>query len=626
MSRHTCYRESFAAMLFWIFVSGIVLVLPLVTSAEEVAVFEVTATHDGNRFSYEWSRVASFAAYDVYALRFPSPIATELEANNIVPAFVYLPRQNDGGKQIPAVLCLHILSGNRELMELVCSALASRGVAGMTFPLPYYGERGPEAGPRVLLSDPRLLVQAIHQAWADIRRAVDILASRPEIDPNKISILGISFGGIVAVGAAAEEPRFWRVLPILAGGDLPRIIQHAPEARALREAFAQMPPEKQERFLALLQSVDPLRYAEKLRPKAEAGRVWMINATEDEVIPRECTERLAQALGIAEQVWWLEGVGHYTSLSKLPEVVDRTVAFFAQDIPTGSTKPSGYQTSAKPSGYQKAARSPEEKLSRLLTDLSKLILGEPEGETGYRVELEGKLKTEKVESVHLRFIRGAKGRFFLSANVPSFGSVTLGQHTVPWMASAKGVVFVGNPALKGPGAGDLLEEIQSDTSGRNEIKKSSPSEGSSERVPTDGPCHEDPLRFAQPRYRDQVRMVAGILAAVALAPQLLERQGVTLKQNQLADGIELLVQLPPSLERGEIKIFFPAEDSVPRRCHLALAGWEAELNILTWEIDKPIAPQSFLPPEGASVKEVSCYEIHRVFGALFNFGMANLER
>ncbi len=617
MNRQRCYRESFAGVLFWIVVSGAVLLLSLVASAEEVAVFEVTATHDGSRFSYQWSRVASFEAYDVYALRFPSPIATELEANNTVPAFVYLPRQQEGGKQIPAVLCLHILSGNRELMELVCSALASRGIAGMTFPLPYYGERGPEAGPRVLLSDPRSLIQAIHQAWADIRRAVDILGTRPEIDPNKISILGISFGGIVAVGAAAEEPRFWRVLPILAGGDLPTIIEHAPEARALREAFAQMPPEKRKRFLALLQSVDPLRYAEKLRPKAEAGRVWMINATEDEVIPRECTERLAQALGIAEQVWWLEGVGHYTSLSKLPEVVDRTVAFFAQDVPASSTKPSV---------DQKPARSPEERLSSVLTDLSKLMLGEPEGETGYRVELEGKLETEKVENVELRFIRGAKGKFFLSANVPSFGSVTLGQHAVPWMASAKGVVFVGNPAFKEPGVGDILKEIQSNTSGRNEIKKNSSNEGSSGTVPADGPCHEDPLRFAEPRYRDQVRMVAGILAAVALVPQLLERQGVTLKQNQVADGIELLIKLPPSLERGEIKIFFPAGESVPRRCRLAFPGWEAELNILTWEIDKPIAPQSFLPPEGTSVKEVSCYEIHRIFGALFNFAMANLER
>jgi len=617
MSRHRCYRESFAGVLFWILVCGVVVLLSPVALAEEVAVFEVTTTHDGSRFSYEWSRVASFAAYDVYALRFPSPIVTELEPNNTVPAFVYLPRQQEGGKQIPAVVCLHILSGNRELMELVCSALASRGIAGMTFPLPYYGERGPEAGPRVLLSDPRLLVQAIHQAWADIRRAVDILASCPEIDRHKISILGISFGGIVAVGAAAEEPRFWRVLPVLAGGDLPRIIEHAPEARALREAFTQMPPEKRERFLALLQSVDPLRYAEKLRPKAEAGRVWMINAAEDEVIPRECTERLAQALGIAEQVWWLEGVGHYTSLTKLPEVVDRTVAFFAQDVPASS---------AKPSVAQKPARSPEETLSGVLTDLSKVILGEPEGERGYRVEFEGKLKIDREESLQVHIIRGAKGRFFLSANVPSFGSVTIGQHTVPWMASAKGVVFVGNPRLQGPGAGALLEEIQSNSSGRNETKKTPSSEGSSETVPADPPCDEDPLRFAEPRYRDQVRMAAGILAAVALAPQLLERQGVTLKQNQLADGIELVIQLPPSLERGEIKVFFPGEDSVPRRCHLAFPGWEAELNILTWEIDKPIAPQSFLPPQGASVKEVSCYEIHRIFGALFNFAMANLER
>ncbi len=39
---------------------------------------------------------------------------------------------------------------------------------------------------------------------------------------------------------------------------------------------------------------DPLRFAAGLREQAREGRVLMINAAEDEVIPRACTEKLAQ--------------------------------------------------------------------------------------------------------------------------------------------------------------------------------------------------------------------------------------------------------------------------------------------------------------------------------------------
>ena len=45
----------------------------------------------------------------------------------------------------------------------------------------------------------------MHQAEQDIRRTVDLLASRPEIDPQRIGITGISLGGIVAATVAAPS-------------------------------------------------------------------------------------------------------------------------------------------------------------------------------------------------------------------------------------------------------------------------------------------------------------------------------------------------------------------------------------------------------------------------------------
>ncbi len=110
---------------------------------------------------------------------------------------------------------------------MVCAVLARRGVPAIMFKLPYYGQRGLPGGPEFLAKDPKLLASAIAQAGEDFRRTIDVLASRPEIDPNRIGATGISLGGIVAATAAGGEPRIYRAAFVLAGGDLLQIIHHA---------------------------------------------------------------------------------------------------------------------------------------------------------------------------------------------------------------------------------------------------------------------------------------------------------------------------------------------------------------------------------------------------------------
>jgi pimeloyl-ACP methyl ester carboxylesterase len=41
----------------------------------------------------------------------------------------------------------------------------------------------------------------------DIRAGVDVLAARPDVDPRRIGVIGISLGGMEAIGAAGRDPR-----------------------------------------------------------------------------------------------------------------------------------------------------------------------------------------------------------------------------------------------------------------------------------------------------------------------------------------------------------------------------------------------------------------------------------
>ena len=178
-------------------------------------------------------------SFVVYRLTYPSPVVTPVAQNNTMPADYYLPKRLQPGAKYPAVICLHILDGNEPLTDLMCSVLAGRGIPAIAFKLPYYGQRGTARGPEALADDPKLFVGAMAQAGEDIRRTIDLLASRPEIDPQRIGITGISLGGIIAATAAGAEPRLYRAGLILSGGDLLTIIHHARETRPLSEMIRQ---------------------------------------------------------------------------------------------------------------------------------------------------------------------------------------------------------------------------------------------------------------------------------------------------------------------------------------------------------------------------------------------------
>ena len=178
---------------------------------------DVEKGSDNGAFNYRIRFLSQRNGYRVYEIKYASPVKTAVEQNNTVTADYYLPdgfmpgdsKPSDSPRR-PAVICLPILDGNGALNDLVCSVLALRGVPAIMFRLPYYGERGLPGGPEVLAKDPKMFAGAVAQAGADLRRTIDVLVSRPEVDPDRIGVTGISLGGIIAATAAGGEPRINR--------------------------------------------------------------------------------------------------------------------------------------------------------------------------------------------------------------------------------------------------------------------------------------------------------------------------------------------------------------------------------------------------------------------------------
>jgi dienelactone hydrolase len=271
-------------------------------------------------FAWEARRMLTeldeFAVWDV---TFPSPVNSSVELNNTVHCEYYQTKQ--AGRR-PSVIVLHILGGDFPLSRLFCNALAQRGVSALFVKMPYYGpRRDPNSPQRMVSPDPRATVAGMSQAVLDIRRATAWLASRPENDPERLGIFGISLGGITGCLAAANEPRLTNVCLLLAGGDVGQVAWDSLEIPGQAKLLTK--GTRREEFVEIIRAVDPVTYAAAARGK----RILMLNASADEIIPRACTESLWKALG-EPQIHWYPG-GHYSVIRHLFGVLHRVPEFFA---------------------------------------------------------------------------------------------------------------------------------------------------------------------------------------------------------------------------------------------------------------------------------------------------------
>lgn len=283
---------------------------------------------DPATFDFEMSLRRSTEHDLVWSLRFPSPVTTRDPENNTVHCEYFQPKGAEPESRCPAVVVLHILGADFALSRYYAARLADRGVGALFLKLPYYGERRP-AGKRFLSADLTRTITAMRQGVCDVRRAIAWLATRPEIDPARLGVTGISLGAIVSAIAAGVDPSIDRAALLLAGGGLADILWEMPEAAAYRALWIAAGQTKSD-LEAVTRPYDPLTYAAGLRGKY----VLMMAGRVDEVIPPRAATALWEAAG-RPPMRWLD-CGHYSAVGYLLPAVRQSVEFLAQPRNAGS--------------------------------------------------------------------------------------------------------------------------------------------------------------------------------------------------------------------------------------------------------------------------------------------------
>jgi dienelactone hydrolase len=272
-------------------------------------------TRQGEKFTQYW-------------LSFPSDVRSPIPEHNTVWCRFWQPK--DGLKRRPAAILLHWLGGNFDTLEIVGQRMAEQGIATLMLYMPGYGPRkAKDAGPNEKLTkkDMEAMILGLHQTVLDIRRAGDWLARRPDVEPSRIGLVGISLGAVVGSLAAGIDDHFGRSVFLIGGGDLPVIVWNGSKETADAKAKLEKEGFTVEQLRERWRDVDPLTFASRVRPE----EVLLINADADEVIPKAATERLRAAMGDPE-IHWIKG-GHYSLLFQLGRALkDITAHLLARTV------------------------------------------------------------------------------------------------------------------------------------------------------------------------------------------------------------------------------------------------------------------------------------------------------
>lgn len=149
-------------------------------------------------------------------------------------------------------------------------------------------------------------VPAIRRAIFDtppaVLLALDYLLSRSDVDTTRVELVGASFGAPFAIIAAALDPRVTRLWLAHGGGELYRVIEHG-----LVREIAWGPARAVVAGVATLVASGPRLAPEKWVGRVAPRPVVMLNAEDDERIPRRSVEALWARVQEPRELIWLPG-------------------------------------------------------------------------------------------------------------------------------------------------------------------------------------------------------------------------------------------------------------------------------------------------------------------------------
>ena len=250
-----------------------------------------------------------------WLVRFPTPFPSQDPVNDVV-AMEWRIAKDANGQPIkaPAVVVVHESGRGMVAGRFIGGGLRDKGFHTFMLHLPGYGARTSE-----FTKDVKKMLPALQQAVGDVRRARDAAAALPFVDTTAISLEGTSLGGFVVATVAGLDSGYQKSFVLLAGGQLSDVLLNGKRDAATMRKQLEGVGVTADQIKTLCARIEPMRLAHRI----DKNRLWLFSANEDEVVPPNCTEAFAQAIGLDADHHKRLPAGHYTAAFHVPVVIQQ---------------------------------------------------------------------------------------------------------------------------------------------------------------------------------------------------------------------------------------------------------------------------------------------------------------
>jgi dienelactone hydrolase len=232
------------------------------------------------------SGVQRFDGYSVHDISYASPVRGRVTAYLVLP---------DGAGPFPAILWQPGLNGGRGDQLADATALAAKGAASLLIDPPHVRPGGP-----TLISCTKKDRGPFVQYVVELRRGIDVLGSRSEIDGSRLGDVGFSFGSTMAGVLSGVDHRL-KALVIESG--------RAYHTGFLRSSCTSTPKKKLRTYIRQMSFTNPIQYVRKAAPST----LLIQNGTRDPFTPRAEALALQRAASEPKTVRWYPGGHELTS-------------------------------------------------------------------------------------------------------------------------------------------------------------------------------------------------------------------------------------------------------------------------------------------------------------------------
>jgi cephalosporin-C deacetylase-like acetyl esterase len=224
--------------------------------------------------------ISDTATVALYSVEFASTHNERVTGLLAVPA-------NDEGL-CPVVILLHGL-GDRKTVDYIEAGntlLTQHGYAVLRIDIANHGNRKVQDYEFDLTDGYKYWTRDIMaQTVFDLRRAVDFLETRDDIDKDRIGFFGISLGGMIGTVFCGVDKRVDVPVIALAGGNLSLMFGVDAITKETKEYFS---------------IIDPINFVKEIAPRP----MLFINAENDEVVPPITSKMLFKEASEPKEIIW----------------------------------------------------------------------------------------------------------------------------------------------------------------------------------------------------------------------------------------------------------------------------------------------------------------------------------